>query len=53
MSNAHEYEGGRKKKEYIQPLVCPHCHGKGCKPEGDYNDVVTCKECKGNGIKWG
>ena len=46
-----EYNRGKKKE--LQPIMCPHCMGHGCLPHGNYNDKVTCKDCKGNGIKWG
>jgi DnaJ-class molecular chaperone len=41
------------KKKVLEPIICPHCNGHGCKKHGDYNDKIMCKECKGNGIKWG
>lgn len=50
----HKYEQGKKKKEYLEPYICPNCMGHGCTPgDHDYNSPQMCKECKGNGIKWG
>lgn len=39
------------KKKVLEPFICPSCCGNGCL--GEAHNKRMCKNCKGNGIKWG